>query len=135
MFYSSDESIERVHKASKKSPRAPLSDTVLGVVRLDPSTERSLVSEAPPGHLTFALLVDAVMVQDAVKSPLIQAFADVVHPYSGWVLKSFPEIIGPKFPVTGCVGYSPSHPQYKHRCFLFSISTCIYNLYLQLVFN
>jgi len=77
------ESLDRVHKASEKSPREPQSDTVLGLVRLEPGTEKSLVSDAPPGHMTFALLVDAVNAEEAVKCPLMQAFADMVHPFTG----------------------------------------------------
>ncbi|XP_068700489.1 dnaJ homolog subfamily C member 16-like isoform X3 [Montipora foliosa] len=81
---SASESLDRVHKTSKKSHSPPpQSNTVLGVVRLDPSNEHSLVSEAPPGHMTFALLVDEESVQEAVNSPLIQAFSDVVNPYKG----------------------------------------------------
>ena len=72
-----------MHKTSKKSSSPPQNNTVMGVVRLDPSTEQSLVSDAPPGHITFALLVDAENVPQAVRSPLMQAFADVVHPYTG----------------------------------------------------
>ena len=54
-----------------------------GLLRLDPSTEQALVRNAPPGHITFTLLVDALSTQGTVKSPLIKAFADVVYPYSG----------------------------------------------------
>ncbi|KAM7439612.1 DnaJ molecular chaperone y domain [Porites harrisoni] len=75
------ESLDRVHKSSKRNSGTPESDTILGLPRLDPSNERTLVSKAPPGHVTFTLLVDALNAHEAVKSPLIQAFKDVVHPY------------------------------------------------------
>lgn len=84
------ESLERFHKTSKKtSSLPPQNSTVLGLVRLDPSNERSLVSEAPPGRITFALLVDAENVQEAVKSPLISAFSEVVHNYRRLVSLNF----------------------------------------------
>lgn len=79
---SASESLERLHKKSEKtSSLPPENNTALGLVRLDPSNERSLVSEAPPGSITFVLLVDVENVQEAVKSPLISAFSDVVHHY------------------------------------------------------
>ena len=83
IFFS--DSIERAQRASsKRNNRAgPQSDSVLGLLRLDHSTEQALIREAPPGHITFALLVEDVTARDAVKSPLVQAFADVVYPYSG----------------------------------------------------
>ena len=57
--------------------------SALGLVRLDPSTEQALIRNAPPGHITFTLLVDAPGTQEAVISPLIQAYANVVKSYSG----------------------------------------------------
>lgn len=79
---SANDSIQRVHKASSKGDhREPQS--VSGLLRLDPSTEQALIGNAPPGHITFTLLVDALSAKEAVKSPLIKAFADVVYPYSG----------------------------------------------------
>ena len=73
-----------MHKASsKKNQRAPESESVLGLLRLDHSTEKALIREAPRGHVTFTLLVDAATEQEVVKLPLIQAFSDVVYPYSG----------------------------------------------------
>ncbi|XP_032228549.1 dnaJ homolog subfamily C member 16 isoform X2 [Nematostella vectensis] len=39
--------------------------------------------EAPPGQLTVAILLDAVTTEDAVKSPLLKAFDEVVHSCSG----------------------------------------------------
>ena len=84
------ESLERLHKKSEKtSSLPPQNNTALGLVRLDPSNERSLVSEAPPGSITFALLVDVENVQEAVKSPLISAFSDVVHHYKRLVSFNF----------------------------------------------
>lgn len=82
VFFS--DSIQRVHKASSKEDhRTPQSVSALGLLRLDPSTEQALIGNAPPGHITFTLLVEALSEQEAVKSPLIQAYADVVHRYSG----------------------------------------------------
>lgn len=84
------ESLERLHKkAEKTSSLPPQNNTALGLVRLDPSNERSLVSEAPPGSITFALLVDVENIQEAVKSPLISAFSDVVHHYKRLVSFNF----------------------------------------------
>ena len=83
LYCVNSEPLQRVHKSSKRSPQAPDSDRVLGLVRLDPATERTLVSEAPPGHITFTLLLDAMNAQEAVKSPLMQSFVDVVRPYIG----------------------------------------------------
>lgn len=81
-FFFFSDSIQRVHKASSKGDhREP--QNVAGLLRLDPSTEQALIGNAPPGHITFTLLVDALGAKEAVKSPLIKAFADVVNPYSG----------------------------------------------------
>lgn len=82
-FFLSDP-IERVHKASsKRNHGAPQSESALGLLRLDPSTEKALIRDAPPGQITFTLLEDAFTAQDAAKSSLVQAFADVVYHYSG----------------------------------------------------
>lgn len=90
MSFLFSESLERLHKKSEKtSSLPPQNSTALGLVRLDPSNERSLVSEAPPGCITFALLVDVENVQEALKSPLISAFSDVVHHYKRLVSFTF----------------------------------------------
>jgi len=79
-----NDSIQRVHKSSSKDDhRAAQSVSALGLLRLDPGTEQAQIRNAPPGHITFTLLVDALSAQEPVKSPLIQAYADVVNPYSG----------------------------------------------------
>jgi len=57
--------------------------SALGLLRLDPGTEQAQIRNAPPGHITFTLLVDALSAQEPVKSPLVQAYADVANPYSG----------------------------------------------------
>lgn len=80
---SANEPIDRVYKASSKKNQRPLeSESVLGLLRLDHSTEKTLIRDAPRGQITFTLLVDATTTQEVVKLPLIQAYADLVYPYS-----------------------------------------------------
>ena len=71
--------------SSQKNQRPPESESVLGLLRLDHSTEKTLIRDAPRGQITFTLLVDATTAREVVKLPLIQAFADVVYPHSGYV--------------------------------------------------
>nr|XP_058959875.1 dnaJ homolog subfamily C member 16-like [Pocillopora verrucosa] len=81
---SANEPINRVYKgSSRKNQRPPESESVLGLLRLDHSTEKTLIRDAPRGQITFTLLVDATTAREVVKLPLIQAFADVIYPHSG----------------------------------------------------
>jgi len=57
--------------------------TILGLQRLCKTTQKALLTEAPPGQMTIILLVEGTNVDEVTTSPITQAFSDAIFGYTG----------------------------------------------------
>ena len=54
---------------------------VFGLVQLNSATQDKLVHRCPQGQMVIILLSDATSASDALRSPIVQMFANVSRPY------------------------------------------------------
>lgn len=62
-----------------------VSTTVLGIMKLHPKNEKQYIMNSPPGQITIVLLIDESNVNEVAASPIMQAFADAIYGYTGYI--------------------------------------------------
>ena len=66
-------------KYKSDESQAPID--VFGLVHLNSATQDKLLHRCPQGQMVVILLSDATSASDALRSPIVQMFANVSRPY------------------------------------------------------
>ena len=65
-----------------------MNTTVLGIMKLHPKKEKQYIMNSPPGQITVVLLIDESNINEVTASPIMQAFADAIYGYTGYIFNS-----------------------------------------------
>ena len=58
---------------------------MLGIMKLHPKNEKQYIMNSPPGQITIVLLIDESNINEVAASPIMQAFADAIYGYTGYI--------------------------------------------------